>query len=57
MFKPSYDVKWPSWIPELDGPERFLNVTFGLNRRGYSDDDIEKLLGLNWLRLFREVIG
>ncbi|NNE06225.1 MAG: dipeptidase [Xanthomonadales bacterium] len=56
-FKPSYDVKWPSWIPELDKPDRFLQVTYRLHQRGYGDDDIEKLLGLNWLNLFRETIG
>ena len=56
-FKPSYDVKWPSWIPELDQPDRFLQVTYRLNQRGYSDDAIEKLLGRNWLNLFRETIG
>jgi len=56
-FKPSYDVKWPSWIPELDKPDRFLQLAYRLSKRGYSDDDIEKLLGLNWLKLFRETIS
>jgi membrane dipeptidase len=56
-FKPSYQVRWPPWIPELDGPDRFLRVTEGLLRRGYPDDDILKILGGNWLRYFREVIG
>ncbi|MEW9796551.1 dipeptidase [Alteromonas sp. CYL-A6] len=56
-FKPSYDVKWPSWIPELDGPDRFLNLTHVLQRRGWPDGHIEKLLGGNWLRLFADVFG
>lgn len=55
-FKPSYQVRWPPWIPELDEPERFWNVTRALRRRGYSEDQIEKLLGRNWLRLFTEVL-
>jgi membrane dipeptidase len=55
-FKPSYDVQWPPWIPELDGPERFRTVTAGLQGRGYSDDQIEKILGLNWMGYFREVL-
>ncbi len=54
-FKPSYNVRWPPWIPELDVPERFRNVTAGLQRRGYSDDQIEKILGGNWMAYFREV--
>lgn len=56
-FKPSYNVRWPPWIPELDVPERFRNVTHALGRRGYGPEEIEKILGLNWLRYFREVFG
>lgn len=56
-FKPSYNVRWPPWIPELDEPERFRNVTHELGRRGYGPDEIEKILGRNWLRYFREIFG
>lgn len=56
VFKPSYQVRWPPWIPALDAPERFWNTTQALARRGYSEDQIEKLLGLNWVRLFDEVL-
>jgi membrane dipeptidase len=33
----------------------FPNVTRGLVARGYRDDEIAKLLGGNWLRVFRAV--
>ena len=56
-FKPSYNVKWPPWIPELDTTRRFLNVTYGLFSRGYSESSVRKILGLNWLRFFEQVIG
>ena len=56
-FKPSYNVKWPPWIPDLDKPGRFRSVAHGLNKRGYSDDKIEKILGLNWLRYFDIVLS
>jgi membrane dipeptidase len=56
-FKPSYEVRWPPWIPELDTPDRFRNVVRILEGRGWSPTNLEKLLGLNWLRLFRETIG
>jgi membrane dipeptidase len=56
-FKPSYNVRWPPWIPELDEPKRYRNVAQGLNRRGYKHSDIEKIIGGNWLRYFREVFG
>ena len=55
-FKPSYNVKWPPWIPELDEPSRFRNVTYGLHSRGYSERSIEKILGLNWLNYFEKVL-
>lgn len=51
---------------EIDGtvyayPERiesitkFPNITAGLLSRGYSEEDVEKILGSNFLRVFREV--
>ncbi|PBB22356.1 peptidase M19 [Mesorhizobium sp. WSM4307] len=43
--------------PEIETPEMFLGMTEGLIRRGYNEDDIRKILGLNWLRVFREVWG
>lgn len=55
-FKPSYKVQWPPWIPELEPPDRYRNVARKLDQRGFSTGDIEKILGLNWLRYFREVL-
>jgi membrane dipeptidase len=33
------------------------NITRGLVARGYSDEDILKIMGGNWLRVFKDVIG
>lgn len=55
-FKPSYQVRWPPWIPELERPDRYKIVARILDRRGYSSENIEKILGLNWLRYFRDVL-
>jgi membrane dipeptidase len=55
-FKPSYQVRWPPWIPELDKPERYKFVAQTLDKRGYSTGDIEKILGQNWLRYFGETL-
>jgi membrane dipeptidase len=33
------------------------NITRGLVARNRSDEDILKILGGNWLRVFREVVG
>ena len=35
----------------------FPEITKGLVARGYSDDDIEKILGLNFLRVFKTICG
>lgn len=56
-FKPSYKVQWPPWIPELDSPHRYKYVAQGLEKRGYKGAEIEKILGLNWLRLYRDIFG
>jgi membrane dipeptidase len=56
-FPPEYRVRWPPWIAELDTPDRFRNIAHGLARRRYRSAEIEKLLGGNWARYFREVIG
>ncbi|WP_299776562.1 membrane dipeptidase [uncultured Formosa sp.] len=55
-FKPSYKVQWPPWIPELDKPDRYLQVAKVLDKRGYSTGDIEKILGLNWLRYYKDTL-
>ncbi|MEM1188270.1 MAG: membrane dipeptidase [Pseudomonadota bacterium] len=56
-FKPSYELRWPPWIPALDTPDRYRNLMAVLERRGWKSDAIERLYGQNWLRLFRETIG
>lgn len=56
-FKPSYEVRWPPWIPELDTPDRYRTVVRVLQGRGWSETQLEGLLGRNWERLFRELIG
>lgn len=56
-FKPVYRVRWPPWIPELDPPGRYRTIAHGLSRRGYTGAQIEKILGGNWSRYFKEVLG
>ncbi len=47
----------PYFIDELNGPGRMSVVWDGLVRRGYSEDGVERLMGLNLYRLYRDVIG
>ena len=51
-----FEVNDPTRYPAgLQSPEDFPNLASGLGRRGYSPADITRILGGNWLRLFREV--
>ncbi len=44
-------------VQDLNSPRRMELIADGLSARGHSDGRIEKVLGANWLRLFREVWG
>ena len=41
----------------METPDKLSNVARELEGRGYSREDIAKILGGNWLRLFRQVWG
>lgn len=43
---------WPSWF---QSPEDFPKLIEGLSGRGFSSEEVEKIAGGNWLRLFRQV--
>jgi len=42
-------------VKGLTKDEEVPNVTEGLVKRGYSDEEIELILGKNLLRVFKEV--
>jgi membrane dipeptidase len=44
-------------VQDLNSPRRMDLLADGLSARGHSHGRIEKVLGANWLRLFREVWG
>lgn len=49
----------PPWhFPEgIEMPDKLPNLTAGLLKRGYSEEDVKKILGLNLVRVFKEVWG
>jgi membrane dipeptidase len=49
--------RWPFFIAELNHPGRMTTIAAGLARRGYKAGDVDKVLGGNFYRLFRETIG
>jgi membrane dipeptidase len=41
----------------IRGVEDYPNITRGLKERGYSDEDVKKIMGGNLLRVWNEVTG
>ncbi|MGH8319600.1 MAG: membrane dipeptidase [Steroidobacteraceae bacterium] len=56
-FKPSYRFRYPMGTEGLNDQHKWKHVTAGLLKRRYRDNDIMKILGGNWLRVFGAVIG
>jgi membrane dipeptidase len=48
---------WPLYFEELNGPRRMETIWDGLKKRGMSEDQLEKLMGLNLLRLYQKIYG
>jgi len=51
------ETELPYFIDELNGPRRMEVVWDGLVGRGYTEDDVERIMGRNLLRLYGEVLG
>ena len=45
------------WIEGAETMEGMVNVAREMVRRGYTDQEIEKVLGLNLMRVYRRVWG
>ena len=41
----------------IESPEEWRNITRGLVSRGYSDEEIEKIIGGNALGIIEQVVG
>jgi membrane dipeptidase len=46
----------PHFIPDLRNHSHARNLTLRLIERGFSDEQIEKILRENWIRIFKEVL-
>ncbi|MFN0079964.1 MAG: dipeptidase [Prosthecobacter sp.] len=42
--------------PELAAPDRWKTVAKALAAKGYKTEDIQKILGLNWVRAFKAIL-
>jgi membrane dipeptidase len=45
------------YLNGLESPADGGNITRGLIRRGYSDEDVRKIIGGNAMEFFRRVMG
>ncbi|MEE9248556.1 MAG: membrane dipeptidase [Dehalococcoidia bacterium] len=48
------DVEWASWI---ETPAGIPNIVRGLKEHGFSPQEVEAIMGGNWLRLFEETFA
>jgi membrane dipeptidase len=55
-FKPGADVRWPPFIEEIDVPEKFHLIRRRLAQKGFPAADIAKILGGNFLRIYRDIL-
>ena len=46
----------PHFLPDLTNHSHARNLTHKLIERGFSDEEIEKILYRNWLRIFKELL-
>ena len=56
-FQPEVDVRWPPFMEELDVPEKMYLIADALSQRGYSREDIARVMGLNLMRVYKEILG
>ncbi len=49
--------RWPFFLSELNHPRRMETIAAALRRRGRTTAQVEKIVGGNFYRLFRETIG
>jgi membrane dipeptidase len=48
--------RFPLIYEEVNNPQRYHTIAEGLQKRGWQVDDIAKVLGLNFVRVYKEVL-
>ena len=56
-FRPEHRLSDRHRMPDFDQPTDWPNITAKLAERGFNEDELRKLLGLNFLRVFKDVVG
>lgn len=54
--RPFSELEYPVIYPEgIRSADEFPNITRGLVERGYTESEVKKIIGENWLRLYSQV--
>ena len=56
-FRPEHRVDAHAVTEGFERQDKWVNITAALVGWGYSDQEVQKIIGGNFLRLFRKVIG
>lgn len=56
-FKPGVDLRWPPFIEEIDVPEKMYLIADRLAQRGFAPPDLRKIMGENFMRVYKEILG
>jgi membrane dipeptidase len=51
------DTGWPAPVSWFTGNRDFGNLASGLTAHGFTSADVDKIMGLNWLKFFEENFG
>ncbi len=48
---------WPLYLEKLNGPRRMEVIWDGLAKKGYTQSQLDKIMGQNLYRIYKEVLG
>ncbi len=50
----SSNAAWPDSLTWFNNSSDFPNIASGLQKKGFNDQEVEKIMGRNWLRFFEQ---
>ncbi|MBD3256428.1 MAG: hypothetical protein GF383_15125, partial [Candidatus Lokiarchaeota archaeon] len=56
-FRPEHKASFATKVEGFENYPKFPNLVKGLISRGYSNQEIKKIAGENFLRTFRSIVG
>jgi len=56
-FRPEHKASFLTKMKDFENYTKFPNLIKGLIKRGYTDEEIQKITGENFLRVFKKIVG